>query len=101
MQFAGPPRQFLTLASSAAFVLAISEPILEEIRHVLQQKFRRRKDILQEAMEHLGRFTELVYPTQSIRFIETDPDDNRVLECAVTARSRYIGHRRQRSPASQ
>jgi predicted nucleic acid-binding protein len=36
------------------------------------------------------RFTSLVRPTQTIDAVPEDPNDNRVLECAVTAGSRYI-----------
>ena len=38
----------------------------------------------------LSRFTSLVRPTQTIDAVPEDPNDNRVLECAVTAGSRYI-----------
>lgn len=31
-----------------------------------------------------------VFPTQTIDAVPEDPDDNRVLECAVAAGSRYI-----------
>ena len=38
----------------------------------------------------LSRFTSLVHPTQTIDAVPEDPDDNRVLECAVAAGSLYI-----------
>jgi predicted nucleic acid-binding protein len=41
-------------------------------------------------MVALATFTTLVRPTRRIEAVPEDPDDNRVLECAVAAGSRYI-----------
>jgi predicted nucleic acid-binding protein len=41
-------------------------------------------------MLQLAGCTELVRPTETLDVIPNDPDDNRVLECAVTAGSQFI-----------
>ncbi len=38
----------------------------------------------------MSRIARLVHPTQAIDAVPDDPDDNRILECAMTARSNYI-----------
>ncbi len=45
---------------------------------------------LSQTAEELGGFTTLVRPTRRIDAVPEDPDDNRVLERAVAAGSRYI-----------
>jgi uncharacterized protein len=48
------------------------------------------EDRLQRLAFRLSRFTSLVNPTTVIHAVPEDPDDNRVLECAVEARSLFI-----------
>jgi uncharacterized protein len=88
--FAGLPRQFLLAAEDARIYLFISEPIRQELRRILQTKFSWSGDRVNEAMLLLESCTELVCPIETLDVIKEDPDDNRVLECAVTAGARFI-----------
>jgi putative PIN family toxin of toxin-antitoxin system len=88
--FAGRPLQFLDAARAGVFRLAISDPLLEEIYRVLQDKFLWPAEDLAEAAADIADFTLRVQPTRTIDAVLEDPDDNRVLECAVAARSGYI-----------
>lgn len=90
LQFGGVPLEFVTAARSAAFRLAISEPIIAEVRGVLQNKFRWSADIVDEALSGIREFTHLVVPSQSLRVIAEDPDDDRVIECAIASESQFI-----------
>jgi putative PIN family toxin of toxin-antitoxin system len=90
LQFGGLPRQFLNLARQGAFQLAVSGALLEEMRGVLDVKFGWPPQMLDEAMANLARFTVRAVPMRTLHVIEADPDDDRVLECAVAAGSRYI-----------
>jgi len=81
LQFGGIPREFLNAARAGSFKLAISNPIISEIRGVLLEKFRWSEDILDESVGALLDFAELVYPGESLRIVIEDPDDDRVLEC--------------------
>jgi predicted nucleic acid-binding protein len=74
----------------ACFRLAISDPLLEEIHRVLRDKFRWPAEDLTEAAADIAGFSLRVHPTRSIEAVPEDPDDNRVLECAVAAGSSYI-----------
>jgi len=88
--FAGLPRQFLLAAEDARIYLFISEPIRQELRRILQTKFSWSGARVNEAMLLLESCTELVRPIETLDVIKEDPDDNRVLECAVTAGARFI-----------
>jgi putative PIN family toxin of toxin-antitoxin system len=88
--YGGIPRQFIFAAENERFQLATSGEILNELSRTLRQKFRWTPEQITEATALLEGCTSLVHPTQTINAVPEDPDDNRVLECAVTAGSRYI-----------
>ncbi len=46
--------------------------------------------MLEEAVARLARFTIRTFPTQALRVVKEDPDDDRVLECACSAESQFI-----------
>jgi len=48
------------------------------------------KEALDEAAASIGDFTRRIYPSETIDAVTADPDDNRVLECAVAAGSQFI-----------
>src|SRR5260370_22438418 len=87
---AGRPLQFLDAARAGVFRLAVSDPLLAEVHRILRDKFRWPQEDLAEAATHLADFTMRVSPTQTIDAVPEDPDDNRVLECAVEAKSQFI-----------
>jgi putative PIN family toxin of toxin-antitoxin system len=88
--FGGLPRQFLVLALERRFDLAISAPIQTEVERILRDRFSWTEEALKNAAFRLSRMTRLVHPTQLIDAVPADPDDNRILECAVAAQSNYI-----------
>jgi putative PIN family toxin of toxin-antitoxin system len=88
--FAGRPLQFLDAARGGVFSLAISEALLDEVHRVLRDKFGWSKEALDEAAASIGDFTRRVRPSEAIDAVMADPDDNRVLECAVAAASQFI-----------
>jgi len=46
--------------------------------------------MLQDARAKLLSIANRVSPNQTLSVVDADPDDNRVVECAVTANSDYI-----------
>ena len=88
--FAGLPRQFLLAAEDARIRLFISEPIRQELLRILQTKFSWSNDQVNEILLQLESCTALVRPIETLDVIKEDPDDNRVLECAVAAGARFI-----------
>jgi len=90
LEFGGLPLEILTAARQRRIRLDISPPLRQEISRVLREKFGWSDERLQALAVRLSRFTTLVHPTITLDAVPDDPDDNRVLECAVAAGSHYI-----------
>lgn len=88
--FGGVPQRLLDLAETGAIHLVISEQLIEEILDVLGRKFDWTAPELWMARERIGRYAEVVTPSEQINAISEDPDDDRVLECAVGGRADVI-----------
>ena len=43
-----------------------------------------------DATERLSRVARMVFPTETFSVVDADPDDNRIIECAVAARAQFI-----------
>jgi putative PIN family toxin of toxin-antitoxin system len=90
LQFGGTPLRFLELARAGVFRLAVSPPILVEVRRVLSEKFAWPERDITTALSDLDECATMVHPTQSLAVVVDDPDDDRILECAVAAGSSYL-----------
>lgn len=88
--FGGVPRQFLNAARVGQFRLAISAPIKAEIVRVLRDKFLWSSSALSDLEQQMARLTVVVEPAQTIEAVPDDPDDDRIVECAVEARAAFI-----------
>jgi predicted nucleic acid-binding protein len=73
------------MARAGAFRLDVSDVSLSELVGVLRDDFKWAGYRLHFARELIANIANLVVPTQTIHVIKEDPDDNRILECAVTA----------------
>lgn len=85
LNFGGAPEEILTLAKAGAIQLFISPPILKEVEGVLLRKFHWSARATRDAIAAIRKFTQLVYPKETIHLITEDEPDNRILECAVEA----------------
>ena len=89
--FGGKPRQILEKAIRGEIKLCLSEPILEELKGVLQRsKFGYSPEMIQFILTELTGISDLVNPSEAIDVVAEDPEDNRILECAVEARASYV-----------
>lgn len=89
--FGGKPREILDLAIKGLFEVAISDDILEEIKGVLKgEKFQFPEKIVHFLMSEIEELAELVEPKEKIEAVLEDPEDHRVLECAVESRASVI-----------
>ena len=88
--FRGLPGAFLDLAMRRAFVLVTSIPLLEELDEKLRGKFRVSPADASAIRLRLESLAHIAMPDFVLDVVVDDPDDNRVLECAVTGRSDRI-----------
>lgn len=91
----GLPHKIIKLAENNYITLYSSLPIIEETSEVLERdKFISRIEKLnttrEELIESLLSAIEIIHPTESVLLIKSDPDDNKVLECALTAAADFI-----------
>lgn len=88
--FGGVPEALLRLAHRKAFLLYVSDAIAEEVEEVLAEKFGHSEVARRIVMRKLSRVTRQVVRTR-VRVQECiDPDDDKVLKCALTVRADYI-----------
>lgn len=69
--------------------LAISQAIIHEVLDVLARKFDRNPEELARVAVYLSEMAEVVTPRRRLKVLRDEPD-NRILECAVTAKARVI-----------
>jgi putative PIN family toxin of toxin-antitoxin system len=81
----GKPLRLIELALQGEIDLAISPDILSETQRVLREKFGLDPDDLQKAEGFIRKAAREVSPTVRLDVVQSDPDDNHVLECAVAA----------------
>jgi putative PIN family toxin of toxin-antitoxin system len=89
--FGGKPRKVLDLVISGSVDCTLSISILDELRDVLQRpKFGFSPDLCLHITEELHGLCDIISPSVSLDVIRSDPDDNRILECAVEAGAHFI-----------
>ena len=89
--FGGPPRKVLEMVIGGDVNCSLSFAILDELRDVLQRpKFGFSPDQTVAVIDELNGICDMLNPPRRIRRIKFDPDDNRILECAVEAQADSI-----------
>ncbi len=90
LMFGGLPGMLLDLGLMQAIRLVISPALLDELQDKLCVKFgvlAQDTAAIRAKLESIG---DLIDPAIVLDVVTDDPDDNRVLECAVTGRADYI-----------
>jgi putative PIN family toxin of toxin-antitoxin system len=90
LNFKSKPFDLLVLAREGRIELAMSDPIMAEIKRVLRLKFKWPDEDIVAIEKLIGSFTRRVDPDQTVDLVEEDPSDNRILECAAAGGSDYI-----------
>ena len=88
--FGGKPEEIRKLAREGKIELLISEFILAEISGVLKRKFSWSDWQISEVTKDIRDFTALITPVLTLSVIKDDEQDNRVLECAIEGKAKYI-----------
>jgi putative PIN family toxin of toxin-antitoxin system len=90
LMFGGPPGAVLDLALLQSFRSIMSPALLDELDEKLRLKFEVSAEDTAIIRRKLESIAEMVWPDKKLQVIEDDPDDNRVLECAVKGNATYI-----------
>lgn len=75
--------------------LILSKEIIDEFEEVLSrdyfiEKIKERNLNVDGIKANILRVVTLIKPTEKIEIIDKDPDDNKVLECALEGEAKYI-----------
>ena len=90
--FRRPEGRYMTIWKAAVdrrYALLCSPPLLTEFGQVLR-RFQVDEDAVQRALRALARVAEMVQPQIDVQAVAADPDDDRVLECAIAGKADLI-----------
>jgi putative PIN family toxin of toxin-antitoxin system len=90
LRYGGIPAEILAQATEGDFVLCVSESIRDEVTATLREKFKQSEEQIREGCEPLWEIAEFVEITTRLRITTADPDDNRILECAVDGKADIV-----------
>ena len=88
--FAGPPSLLLKCVLSGMVELTVSPSLMDELERVLRLKFPHTRQAILDTLEELKEISVLALPKEKVKVITDDPDDNRVLECAIGSHADVI-----------
>jgi len=87
----GNPYKILKIAKEGKIILVISLDILKEFKDVISRpRFGFSNSQIESAIKHIIAVSEIVVPNTKISFVKADPDDNKILEAAVSGESEFI-----------
>ena len=67
-----------------------TQDILDEAAKVLERDFKYSKDEVENIIGKILHFAKQIKPKQKIDVIKDDPDDNKIIACAIESSSEYI-----------
>lgn len=84
------PEEVLNLGKSRKTLIYISPFILFEIKNILINKFDYAENYALKLEDEILKFAILIQPTAKINIVKEKADDNRILECAVSAKADFL-----------
>jgi putative PIN family toxin of toxin-antitoxin system len=90
LSLTGAPFHCLALARVGTIQLISCVEILNEFREKLETKFNYTRYQAQQAVQELEQICEIVQLSGQPYPIVKDPDDHKVIECAIVGNARYI-----------
>lgn len=88
--FGGLPSTFLDLGFGGAFILVTSAALLDELAEKFRCKFAIPENKARFFLSQLTENAIEAHPLFVLDAVPDDPDDNRVLECAVAGEAEFI-----------
>ncbi len=86
----GKPHQIVELAIGRKIEVYTSLEILEELERVLRRDFLEDQEFVEDQIALILEYATVVEPRQRIRAVADDPEDDKIIECAVAAGADYI-----------
>lgn len=86
----GNPHKIVESALEKKFQVYTSVEILEELQDVLIRDFEESVEQSNNLIMLIANYAQLVTSAQKVSLITEDPDDNKILECALTSHAHFI-----------
>jgi len=86
----GAPHEVVAKAQEQKVQNHTSLELLRELEDILLHKFKQPEDIVKRQLDLVRAFSFIIEPMTRIFAVKDDPDDNMVLECAVSCNADYI-----------
>ena len=100
LSFTGAPFRCVAMAKVGIVESITCEEILDEFREKLEHKFGYAPSRAQAAIEEIRTISRVVAIPNTLSGIVPDPDDHKVLECAVVGGRNPYHYGRPSSPAA-
>lgn len=68
----------------------VTKEIIEEFSEVLERDFKYNSNEIQEIINTVMQFATIIDPKHKVQVVKEDPDDDKVIECAVESHSELI-----------
>ena len=91
----GACEKIIDLAEQKNIILCLSEPILKEYYKVMyypeiQEKIKGKLQEVQQAITKIATIAHLTAVQTHLKLIKEDPDDDKIVECAIDSHSEYL-----------
>jgi len=86
----GPEHELYERSRAGKLRLAISSKLLAELERVLRYPKLGFTEEVEDFISDLLGHASMVRDGETVEVVEEDPDDNRVIECALAAGARWI-----------
>ena len=67
-----------------------TKEVLDELAEVLKRDFLYNEEEIKNILERVLQFVTLVTSSKKIDIVKEDPDDNKIIECAIESNADYI-----------
>lgn len=84
------PSETLMLALTGKYELCTSSAIILETAKKLEDKFGWESGRIRKLIKLIGRNAKIAESSTKLEIIKKDPDDNKILECAVESNAHFI-----------
>lgn len=86
----GNPHKLAEMALDRKIIVFTSLEILEELEKVLERDFEEPVELINRQISIILEYATVIRPSLRLNAVKDDPDDNKILECAVTCNADYV-----------
>ena len=86
----GNPHKIIELALDKKIIVYTTLKILAELEKVLKRDFKETTEFIERQIALILEYSTIVQPLNKVDIVKQDPDDNKIIDCALTAKAHYI-----------